>query len=132
MQRQSWDGNSMRQADEEVLKGRMGYLKASTEYEVPRTTIERVKKFKQGLFNREDSEQGRHEPVASPAQEKESVEYILCMESCRFGSTLDAIRSLAFVSAERNGLSNGFNNDKEKAGKAWLCAFLNRHPNIKH
>ncbi|KAG5894424.1 hypothetical protein JTB14_019794 [Gonioctena quinquepunctata] len=80
-QRQSWDENSMRQAVEEVLEGRMGYLKASREYEVPRTTIEvRVKKIKQGVLNKEDSakkELGRHKPVFSPAQEKELVEYIL-------------------------------------------------------
>ncbi|KAG5882732.1 hypothetical protein JTB14_004029 [Gonioctena quinquepunctata] len=39
-QRQSWDENSMRQAIEEALEGRMGYLKASRQYEVPRTTME--------------------------------------------------------------------------------------------
>ncbi|KAG5891726.1 hypothetical protein JTB14_000329 [Gonioctena quinquepunctata] len=65
----------MRQAVEEVLEGRMGYLKASGEYEVPRTTIEaRVKKMKQDVLNREDSakkELGHHKHVFSPAQEKE-------------------------------------------------------------
>ncbi|KAG5869452.1 hypothetical protein JTB14_027315 [Gonioctena quinquepunctata] len=134
-QRQSWDENSMRQAVEEVLEGRMGYLKASRESEVPRTTIEaRVKKIEQGVLNKEDSakqELGHHKPVFSPAQEKESVEYILCMKSRLFDLTLDALRSLAFELAERNGLSNRFNKDKKKAGKAWLYAFLNRHLDIK-
>ncbi|KAG5887515.1 hypothetical protein JTB14_036238 [Gonioctena quinquepunctata] len=82
-QRQSWDENSMRQAVEEVLEGRMGYLKASRESEVPRTTIEaKVKKIKQDVINRGDSakqELGHHKPVFSPAQEKELVEYILRM-----------------------------------------------------
>ncbi|KAG5869592.1 hypothetical protein JTB14_014721 [Gonioctena quinquepunctata] len=131
----SLDENSMRQAVEEVLKGRMGHIKASRDYEVPRTTIEaRVKKIKHGVLNREDSAQkelGRHKPVFSPAQEKELVEYILCMESRLFGSTLDELKSLAFELAERNGLSDRFNEDKKKAGKAMLYAFLNRHPNIK-
>ena len=134
-QRQSWDEDSMRQAVEEVLEGRMGYLKASKEYEVPRTTIEaRVKKIKQGVLNREDSAKkglGRHKPVFSPAQEEELVEHILSMESRLFGSTLDALRGLAFELADRNGLPNRFNKDKKKAGKAWLYAFLSRHPNIK-
>lgn len=134
-ERQSWDENSMRQAVEEVLEGRLGYLKASKEYGVPRTTIEaRVKKIKQGALNREDSAKkglGRHKPVFSPAQEKELVEYILCMESRLFGLTLDALRSLAFELAQRNGMPNRFNKTKKKAGKAWLYAFLNRHPNLK-
>ncbi|KAG5873171.1 hypothetical protein JTB14_009751 [Gonioctena quinquepunctata] len=51
--------------------------------------------------------------------------------NCLFGLTLDTLRSLAFSLTERNGLSNRFNKDKKKAGKAWLYAFLNRHPNIK-
>ncbi|KAG5862899.1 hypothetical protein JTB14_023050 [Gonioctena quinquepunctata] len=120
-QRQSWDENSMRLAVEEVLEGRMGYLRASREYEVPRTTIEvRVEKIKQGVLDREDSaikKLRRHKPVFSPAQEKELVEYILCMESRLFASILDAL-GLAFELAERNGLSNRFNKNKKKAGEA--------------
>ncbi|KAG5858238.1 hypothetical protein JTB14_033436 [Gonioctena quinquepunctata] len=118
-QRQSWDENSMRQVVEEVLEGRIGYIKASRE--VSCGTIEaRVKKIEQGVLNREDSakkEQGRHKHVFSPAQEKELVEYILCMGSRLFGLTPDALRSLAFELAERNGLSDRFNKDQRKAGK---------------
>ncbi|KAK9694579.1 Tc5 transposase DNA-binding domain [Popillia japonica] len=86
------------------------------------------------LSQKEDSAKkglGRHKPVFSPAQEKELVEYILCMESRLFGLTLDALRSLAFELAQRNGMPNRFNKTKKKAGKAWLYAFLNRHPNLK-
>lgn len=133
--RQSWNEDSMRQAVEEVLEGKMGYLKASNMYGVPRTTIEaRVRKIKQGVLQREDSGKkglGRHKPVFSATQEKELVEYILSMEARLFGLTLDALRSMAFELASRNGLSNTFNKEKKKAGKAWLYSFLSRHPEIK-
>ncbi|KAG5879431.1 hypothetical protein JTB14_026522 [Gonioctena quinquepunctata] len=76
-------------------------------------------------------EPGHHKLVLIPAQKKELVEYILCIESRLFGLTLDALRSLALELAERNGLYDRFNKNKKKAGKAWLYAFLNRHPNIK-
>ncbi|KAB0804261.1 hypothetical protein PPYR_01231 [Photinus pyralis] len=133
--RQSWDENSMHLAVEEVLEGRMGYLKASKEYGVPRSTIEaRVKKVKRGVLNREDSSKkglGRHKPVFTLAQEEELVEHILSMEARLFGLTLDQLRSLAFELAHRNGISHRFNMEKKKAGKAWLYAFLARHPNVK-
>ncbi|KAK9659884.1 hypothetical protein QE152_g41499, partial [Popillia japonica] len=114
-ERQSWDENSMRQAVEEVLEGRLGYLKASKDS----GKLNREDSAKKGLGRHKpvfspaqekelvDSAKkglGRHKPVFSPAQEKELVEYILCMESRLFGLTLDALRSLAFELAQRNGM----------------------------
>lgn len=66
-QRQSWNAENMHHAVKEVLECRMGYLKASKQFEVPRTTLEaRVKKIGQGQLNREGSSKkklGRHTPT---------------------------------------------------------------------
>lgn len=133
--RQSWNEECMRQAIEEVLEGRMGYLKASKQFGVPRTTVEaRVNKIKKGKLERKYSAKkglGRHRPVFSEAQEEELVKHILYMESRLFGFTLSDLRSLAYQLAERNGLAHQFNKDKKMAGKTWLYKFLERHPNVK-
>ncbi|KAJ8980866.1 hypothetical protein NQ317_008925 [Molorchus minor] len=112
--RQSWNADCMRQAVEEVLEGRMGYLKASKVFGVPRTTLEaRVKKVKKGV------------------QEEQLVQHILSMEARLFGFTLNDLQSLAFQLAFRNNLPHQFNIEKKKAGKAWLYGFLSRHPNVR-
>ena len=49
------------------------------------------------------------------------------MESMMFGLTTNDVRCLAFQLAERNGLSNQFNKENEKAGKDWLYHFMKRH-----
>lgn len=132
--RQSWTEGSMRAAVEQVMEGKMGYLKASKEFEVPRTTLEaRVKKVRKGVLSRENSGKkglGRHKPVFSSAQEHELEQHILSMEARLFGFTLSDLRSLAFELANRNDLPNQFNKEKKKAGKAWLYGFLKRHPNV--
>lgn len=117
----------MRAAVEQVMEGKMGYLKASKEFEVPRTTLEaRVKKVRKGVLSRENSGKkglGRHKPVFSSAQEHELEQHILSMEARLFGFTLSDLRSLAFELANRNDLPNQFNKEKKKAGKAWLYGY---------
>ena len=47
--RQSSSEDSMRNAVKDVIEGKMGYLKASKEYGVPRSTLEaRVSKVRKG------------------------------------------------------------------------------------
>ncbi|KAJ8030899.1 hypothetical protein HOLleu_27442 [Holothuria leucospilota] len=52
------------------------------------------------------------------------------MESMTFGLTTDDVRCLAFQLAERNGIANQFNKEKQKAGKDWLYHFRKRHPEL--
>ena len=44
-----------------------------------------------------------------------------------FGLATNNVRCLAFQLAERNGLSNQFNKEKEEAGKDWLYHFMKYH-----
>lgn len=54
--RQSWSEESMSNAIKDVIEGKMGYLKASKEYGVPRSTLEaRVSKVKKGIISIEKS-----------------------------------------------------------------------------
>ena len=58
--------------------------------------------------------------------ERDLTDYIMKMESMMFGLTTNDVRCLAFRLAERNGLSNQFNKENEKAGKDWLYHFIKR------
>lgn len=152
--RQSWSADSMKEAIEEVLAGRMGYLRASKLFNVPQTTLEnRVKKAKGGLSAEEASKKGilsfiglafvyfiqillctdvlgSYKPVFTEEQENELVEHILQMEGRLFGLTLTDLRTLAFELAERNNIKHNFNSEKRMAGKCWLYSFLARHKKV--
>lgn len=152
--RQSWSADSMKEAIEEVLAGRMGYLRASKLFNVPQTTLEnRVKKAKVGLSSEDASKKGilsliglafgyfiqilisigalgSRKPVFTEEQENELIEHILQMEGRLFGLTLTDLRTLAFELAERNNIKHNFNSEKRMAGKCWLYSFLDRHKNV--
>lgn len=59
--RQSWEQEHMKNALEEVVAGRMGYYKASKEFQVPQSTLEaRVAKVRKlGMTIDEASKKGR-------------------------------------------------------------------------
>ncbi|KAB0790631.1 hypothetical protein PPYR_14933 [Photinus pyralis] len=133
-ERQSWSEVSMANAVQEVLEGRMGYLKASMEFGVPRSTLEgRVSKVRKGLLSRKNAAKkglGRYKAVFTEKQEEEMVEHILAMENRLFGFTLKDLRKMAFDLAVRNKLTHQFNMEKKAAGKTWLYQFLKRHPKL--
>lgn len=132
--RQSWNGESMKLAVQAVLDGEMGYRKASANFNVPQTTLERrVKKAREnGLAPAVASEKslGRYKSVFSKEQEEELAQYIFNMEERLFGLTLMDLRHLAFELSEANGIKHNFNREKKAAGKDWLYAFLQRNPRI--
>ncbi|KAJ8875528.1 hypothetical protein PR048_023423 [Dryococelus australis] len=61
---------------------------------------------------------GRFKPVFNKAQQKKVVEHILLMGNSSFGVLLKDLRRLAFELANKNNLSNNFNQDTKLAGKA--------------
>ena len=44
--------------------------------------------------------------------------------------TLRAVRELAYELAERNNLQHRFSRERKSAGKSWMHAFLQRHPEL--
>ncbi|XP_072401579.1 uncharacterized protein [Diabrotica undecimpunctata] len=112
----------------------MGYRKASANFHVPQTTLERrIKKTRElGLSASESSRKmlGWYKSVFSKEQEEELAQHIVNMEERLFGLTLMDLRHLAFELAEVNGIDHTFNRSKKAVGKDWLYAFLKRNPRL--
>ena len=128
--RQSWSENSMEQAINDIRSGRLGYLAASKEYDVPKSTLERRVKDKNKRATGSTKGLGNFETVFPKPLEEELVNYILRMEELFHGLTTVDVRLLAFQLAERNGLPHKFHSETERAGKDWLANFLRRHSNL--
>ncbi|KAK9708358.1 CENP-B N-terminal DNA-binding domain [Popillia japonica] len=84
--RQSWSQESIEGAIEEVLSGRMGYLKAAKSFTVPQSTLEdRVKKVRSNQLTSKQAASkgglGLCTTVFSEQQERELVYHILPLES---------------------------------------------------
>ncbi|CAH2094367.1 unnamed protein product [Euphydryas editha] len=110
--RGSWSEESMREAVEVFLNGKMGYYKAAKQFNVPQTTLERKVKAARLVLNETSDENlsipikvplGPRLPVFSMSEENELCAYLLEMEE----------------SAE-----------KKEAGREWINGFLKRHPEL--
>lgn len=107
--RQQWDVDSMELAMQAVISHEMGFLKASQQFNVPKSSLERyVKKKKKYANYKIDKSEGKFNKVFTPEQEDELVAYLKSMESRLFGLTMKDLRSLAYQLAEQNGLSHRF------------------------
>lgn len=129
--RQKWDVNSMQMAVEAVIRTEIGFLKASRQFNVPKSTLERyVNKTKNNPNYKIDRSEGKFKNVFTAEQEIELVAYLKSMESRLFGLTMKDLRSLAYELAERNGLPHRFDRETCLAGQDWVKGFLNRHPTL--
>lgn len=126
--RQEWSVENMQQAIASVLRQEMGLRKASVQFNVPKTTLQRaVQKKKRDETYTIDKSRGKFQCVFSPEQELELVQYLQDMETRLFGLTMKDCRSMAFQLAEKNKLKHPFNIEKQMAGEDWMSQFLTRH-----
>lgn len=139
--RAKWEEDDMRRAVNVVISEKMGFLRASSTYNVPKSTLERrVKKAR--IYNmNEDTDSdpdfgkkslGRYKTVFSKEQENELSQYIKSMEARLFGLTGKELRILAYQLAERNNIEHPFNAETGMAGEDWLSGFLKRHPDLTY
>ncbi|XP_072377932.1 uncharacterized protein [Diabrotica undecimpunctata] len=132
--RQSWNEESIKFAVQAVLDRQMGYRKASANFHVPQTTLERrIKKASEiGLSATESSRKmlGCYKSLFTKEQKEELAQHIVNIEERLFGPTLMDLRHLAFKLAEVNGINYTFNRSKIAAGKDWLYAFLKKNPRL--
>lgn len=127
--RQSWSTEAMNNAVEAVISGQSGCLKASNQFDVPQSTLERyVKKRKENPDYKIDKTAGKFKNVFTEEQELELVNYLKTMEARLFGLTMKDLRSLAYQLAVRNGIGHRFQNGI--AGQDWVNGFLKRHPTL--
>nr|CAI5862406.1 unnamed protein product [Callosobruchus analis] len=98
-----------------VQTKKMGYLKASKTFSVPRATLFRfVKEKNDSIAEVVDKPIGR-KPVLDRDIESQLVDYILVMEGLFYGLIRMDLRRLAYQGV---------------AGRYWLKGFLKRHQNI--
>nr|CAH7747809.1 unnamed protein product [Callosobruchus chinensis] len=111
-----------------VQTKKMGYLKASKTFSVPRATLFRfVKEKTDSIAEVVDKPIGR-KPVLDRDIESHLVDYILVMEGLFYGLTRMDLRRLAYQVAVQNNIENPFR--EGVAGRYWLKGFLKRHQNI--
>nr|CAI5862407.1 unnamed protein product [Callosobruchus analis] len=111
-----------------VQTKKMGYLKASKTFSVPRATLFRfVKEKNDSIAEVVDKPIGR-KPVLDRDIESQLVDYILVMEGLFYGLIRMDLRRLAYQVAVQNNIENPFR--EGVAGRYWLKGFLKRHQNI--
>ncbi|XP_041378240.1 uncharacterized protein LOC121390478 [Gigantopelta aegis] len=115
--RQSWDEVAMRDALNSIKNG-LGLKKASLQFNVPKTTFRRRYKGLNKCAKGSTKILGHFTTTFSADMEQDLVEYIIKMESMMFGLSTSDVRNLAFQLADRNGLKNYFNKEKQKAARA--------------
>lgn len=138
--RGKWNEEDMRRAVNAVLTDRMGFLRASATYDVPKSTLERrVRKARETVNADTDSDNdcgkkhlGRFKTVFTAEQENELAEYVKSMEARLFGLTGKELRIIAYQLAQRNHIDNPFNTETGMAGEDWLSGFLKRHPDLAY
>ena len=128
--RKTWSTESMIAAVEAVKLKRMGYLRASKEYNVPKSTLKDYVKNKNKNVEQMISSRLGRKPTFPMNIEEQLVAYCLEMDKRFYGLTALDIRKLAFQLAIRNKIPCPFPRDKGAAGKKWLRKFLQRHPNL--
>lgn len=125
--RQSWSEESMSAALEALQNGSCGYLKASKQFNVPKSTLERRFKAKNKYATGSLKILGGRKTTFPLQLERQLVEYVKNMETMLFGLTSRSIRSLAYQLAVKNKLKHYFNSGNEMAGWDWLRSFLKRN-----
>lgn len=126
--RKSWNTENMIDAVTAVREGKMGYLRASKAFHVPKITLQRyVKKDEIDPTTSINTVLGR-KPALPDDLEQKLVEYCIEMDKKFFLLRRGDLSKMAYQLALRNNIPNPFKG--EAAGKTWLKNFLKRHPNL--
>ncbi|XP_045466600.1 uncharacterized protein LOC123675298 [Harmonia axyridis] len=121
-----WEEENMRNAVDAVRNKRMGYLAASKNFKVPRSTLFRYCKKDKEVGSIKKETLGR-KPVLTEELELKLAEYIMKMEKQFFGLTRRDLCSIAFQLARQNNIPNSFSILNQTAGEHWFKRFLHRH-----
>ncbi|XP_063216887.1 uncharacterized protein LOC134527855 isoform X1 [Bacillus rossius redtenbacheri] len=124
--RKLWKEDQMAKAICAVREKKMGYLKASKVFQVPRATLFRLANNKVLDTKKAASTKLGRKPLFTPELEEELVKYLVEMEAMFYGLTSKDVCILAFQLAVRNNLAHPFGQN-DKAGKDWFHGFMTRN-----
>lgn len=119
----------MRRAIAAINSKKVGWLKASKQFNVPQATLRRRYGGKNQICNGVNKKLDRA-PIFSPEIEQKIVSHILNLESKLFEITIKELRLLAFELAEGAGIPHNFNRVKKEAGLDWVKGFRLRNKDI--
>ena len=122
-----WTANNMQQAIEAVRAKEMGLKRASHQFGVPCSTLQRRCRKDASAEESAVKTLGRFRVAFTPLMEMELVKHVKDMDAVLFGFTAVQLRKIAFEFAELNNIEHQFNREKKEAGKQWLRCFLSRH-----
>uniref|UniRef100_A0A8C4QH01 HTH psq-type domain-containing protein n=1 Tax=Eptatretus burgeri TaxID=7764 RepID=A0A8C4QH01_EPTBU len=122
--------NCMEGAISAINQNEMGYLKASYQFNIPKTTLQRHVKDLNNSGTESKKVLGHCRTVFTMEQEQHIVDHVLDMESRLHEITTQDVRYIAFHMAERNYIAHPFNKNVGLAGEDWLKGFQKRHPQL--
>lgn len=124
--RKQWKEDQMAKAICAIREKKMGYLKASKMFQVPRASLFRLANSKELDAKKAASTNLGRKPLFTPELEQELVKYLVEMEAMFFGLTRKDVCALAFQLAVRNNIAHPFGKD-DRAGKDWFYGFMKRN-----
>lgn len=124
--RHKWKPEDLKEALKLVRNKKMSQKKASETFQIPRTTLRRYVRE-----NWDDRRSLGRNPFLTKDQEEELGRRLLRLAEVGFPLTPAAVCRSVYSFCTENKIRNPFNNFKRAAGRAWLKAFLKRHPEIR-
>lgn len=121
--RKAWDKENMKKAVTAVREKRMGTLKTTKTFGVPRITVQRLAQMDNFTVEQAVEIKLGRGTVLSSEMKEALVCYVLEMEVRFYGLTRKD-----FHLAERNGIRHPFEKTCT-AGRGWLNLFLKKHKN---
>uniref|UniRef100_A0A8D8TGF6 HTH psq-type domain-containing protein n=1 Tax=Cacopsylla melanoneura TaxID=428564 RepID=A0A8D8TGF6_9HEMI len=120
-----YNQENMEKAINAVRSREMGYMKASSLFGVPRTTLRNLSNPKYGDVHSASSVKVGRPTVLGDQLEEQLVEDCLKMEGDFSDLTRKDLKRMALAMAIKNKLTHPFND--HGAGKKWCKLFLKRH-----
>ena len=121
--------NAMQLVNKAVRENKMGFLKASKEFNVLKTILRRHFHDQNKIVKYGRKHIGRT-PDLPKVLEKQLADHVFQMKAKFYGLTLEDLKKLAIEIASANGLATRFKQEKGLAGTKWLNNYLKRQPEI--
>lgn len=120
-----WSHETMEEAANMVLKGKLSIRRAADVYGVPFTSLQRRVSMTRGVIKNRGGQQ-----TLTKQDEKMLADRLLNLAKRGFGLTPQALRKYAYVFAERKQIKHTFNKNARMAGEDWFHRFLQRNEQL--
>lgn len=128
--RGSWNEQTMKNAVDFVLEGKMGVREAAHRFGVPKSSLhDRVTQLRKGEQIKLQPKLGRFEPTFIDIEEQ-LLQHVQELDNRLMPLTKKEFLKLAYDLAENLKLDHRFNKETKTAGKHFYKNFMERHPEL--